>query len=132
MGNDKFSNLYEKFPQLLPEKSIIECDDGLYQIIKEMLGAIKIYQDADLEKLNFFPVIFNSIKVKYGGLEIDYSGGDGVIQHIVDFTKKLSFKTCELCGKVGSLYCSTKWMHWSHKKTLCNKHAIELFYYTLT
>jgi len=51
MGNDKFSNLYEKFPQLLPEKSIIECDDGLYQIIKEMLGAIKIYQDADLEKL---------------------------------------------------------------------------------
>ena len=132
MGNDKFSNLYEKFPQLLPEKNIIECGDGLYQIIKEMFGALKIYQDADLEKLNFFPVIFNSIKVKYGGLQVEYSGGDEIIKHIVEITKQLSFKTCEMCGGKGSLYCSTKWMHWSHKKTLCNKHAVHLFYYTIT
>ena len=131
MGDDKFSELYKKYPKLLPEKNIIDCGGGLYQIIKEMFGAIKIYQDVDLEKSQLPPIVFNSIKIKYGGLEIDYSGGDGVIQHIVDFTKKLSFKTCESCGKIGKLYCSTKWMHWSNKKTLCNKHAVELFYYSI-
>ena len=132
MGNDELSELYRKYPELLPKKNIIKCGKGLYKIIEEMLGAINIYQDANLEKSKTLPVVFNTIEARYSGLEIDYSGGNGVVRHIVSFTEKLSFKTCELCGKVGSLYCSTKWMHWSHKKTLCNKHAVELFYYTLT
>ena len=38
-----------------------------------------------------------------------------------------SFKIVSL----GNLYCSTKWLHWSAKKVLCQNHAIELYYYSL-
>ena len=132
MSINKYVRLYNKFPELLPNKNIIECDVGLYDIIEEMLSAIKIYQDANLGKCNLVPVIFNFITIKFGGLEIDYCGGDEVVQEIVNFTKRISFKTCEICGKMGNLYCSTKWMHWSNKKTLCKKHAVELYYYTIS
>ena len=46
-------------------------------------------------------------------------------------TSILSYKTCEKCGNIGNLYCSTKWLHWSAKKVLCQNHAIELYYYSL-
>ena len=132
MGTNKFSPLYNKFPELLLEKNIIQCDEGLYITIAEMLAAIKVYQDANLGKCDLIPTVFNIIESKYGVLNIDYCGGDEVVEHIVNFTKKISFKTCERCGKMGQLYCSTKWMHWSHKKTLCKEHAIELYYYAIT
>ena len=132
MGNNKFSPLYNKFSELLLEKDIIQCDEGLYNTIAEMLAAVKVYQDANLGKCDLIPTVFNIIESKHGVLNIDYCGGDEVVEHIVDFTKKISFKTCERCGKMGQLYCSTKWMHWSKKKTLCKKHAIELYYYSIT
>ena len=132
MGIDKLSSLYTKFPGLLLEKNIIKCDEGLYNTVAEMLAAIKVYQDSNMGKYNLIPTVFNIIESKHGVLNIDYSGGDEVVEHIVDFTKKISFKTCEQCGKIGQLYCSTKWTHWSHKKTLCKTHAIKLFYYAIT
>tara|TARA_R110000824_G_scaffold114432_1_gene264939 strand:- start:388 stop:786 length:399 start_codon:yes stop_codon:yes gene_type:complete len=132
MGTNKFSLLYNKFPELLIEKNVIKCNEGLYDTVAEMLAAIKIYQDANLGKSNLTPTVFNAIESKYGVLNIDYSGGDEVVWHIVDFTKRISFKTCEVCGKMGELYCSSKWMHWSDKKTLCKDHAVKLFYYIIT
>ena len=132
MGIKKFSNLYNKFNELLLEKDIIECDIGLYQIIEEMLAATKIYQDANLGTSSLIPVVFNSINTKHGCLLVDYCGGDEVVQHIVNFTEKISYKTCEMCGNIGQLYCSSKWTKWSNKKTLCHKHAVELFYYQIT
>ena len=126
------SDLYKEFPELLSQKNVIDCNEGLYETILEMLGAIKLYQDANLNKSDLMPTIFKSIKSQHGWLDIEYIGGDEVVQHIIDFTKLLSFKTCELCGKMGNLYCSTKWMHWSEKKTLCQEHAVELYYYTIS
>ena len=127
-----FDELYKKYSELLPDKEIINCDIGLYLIINEMLAAIKIYQDVNLGKSNLIPTVFDLIESKHGVLNIEYCGGDEVIEHIVNFTRRLSFKTCELCGKIGNLYCSTKWMHWSNKRTLCTTHAVELYYYTLS
>jgi len=132
MGNNKFSPLYNKFPELLLEKNVIKCDEGLYNTVIEMLAAIKVYQDANLGKCDLIPTVFDLIESKYGVLNIEYCGGDEVVEHIVNFTKKISFKTCERCGKMGQLYCSTKWMHWSNKKTLCKQHAVNLYYYTIT
>jgi hypothetical protein len=126
------SDLYKEFPELLVQKNIIECNEGLCNTILEMLGAIKLYQDANLNKYDLTPTIFKSIKSRHGWLDIEYVGGDEVIEHIVNFTRRLSFKTCDLCGKIGNLYCSTKWMHWSNKRTLCTTHAVELYYYTLS
>ena len=132
MGTNKFSPLYNKFPELLLEKNIIKCNEGLSNIILEMLAAIKIYQDANLGRSDLIPTVFNLIEVKFGGLNIDYCGGDEIVEHIVNFTERISFKTCELCGKMGEIYCSTKWMHWSKKKSLCKQHAVELYYYTIS
>ena len=132
MKVNTLSDLYKEFPELLSQKNIIDCNEGLCETILEMLGAIKLYQDANLNKCDLTPTIFKSIKSQHGWLDIEYVGGDEVIEHIVNFTRRLSFKTCELCGKMGNLYCSTKWMHWSNKRTLCITHAVELYYYKLS
>jgi len=131
MGSEKFRTLYKKYPELLSDNTTIDCDEGLYAIIEEMLIAIKTYQDVNLGTTSLIPTVINFIEIKFGVLNIDYSGGDELVQHVVNFAKKISFKTCELCGNIGELYCSTRWLHWSHKKTLCKQHAIEYFYYTL-
>lgn len=131
MAKSKFHNLYQRFPELLPTTDIIECGEGLYAIIEELVSTVHLYHDANLGVSSLIPVIFNSIKTKYGVLDIDYYGGDEVIQHLVVYTKKISFKTCEVCGNIGELYCSSKFLHWSYKKTLCKNHAIEYFYYTI-
>jgi hypothetical protein len=126
-----FEKLYKNFPELLSDPNIIEIDDGWYIIVEDMLSAIKIYQEMNLGKSSLIPTLFTKIKAKQGWLEIEYSGGDEVVAEIVKFCRILSFKTCEVCGKIGQLYCSEKWMHWSNKKTLCTDHAVKLFYYTL-
>ena len=131
MSSKKFRTLYKKYPELLTDNTTINCDEGLYVIIEEMLIAIKTYQDVNLGTTSLIPTVINFIEVKFGVLNIGYSGGDELVQHVINFAKKISFKTCEACGNIGELYCSTKWLHWSRKKTLCKQHAIEYFYYTL-
>tara|TARA_Y100000034_G_C6831033_1_gene375102 strand:+ start:389 stop:787 length:399 start_codon:yes stop_codon:yes gene_type:complete len=132
MNNEQYYELHKKYSELLPEENIIDCGKGLYEIIDEMLAAIKIYQDANLGTSSLIPTVFNLLEIKYGCLSITYSGGDDIVRRIVDFTEKISYKTCEICGKIGELYCSSKWMKWSDKKTLCNEHAARMLYYTLT
>ena len=126
------SKLNEKYSDLLESSNIINVDPGWYQIINEMLAAIKIYQDVNLGKCDLVPTVFDVIKTKHGWLDVQYCGGDEVIAEIVKFSRILSFKTCEKCGKMGNLYCSAKWMHWSNKRTLCTSHAVELYYYTIS
>ena len=87
--------------------------------------------------INLFPEIdyldfkITSIKQKFGGLEIETKNSDLELDTILRATSVLSFKTCEKCGNIGNLYCSSKWLHWSDKKVLCQTHAVELYYYSL-
>tara|TARA_Y100000310_G_C20370852_1_gene663422 strand:+ start:149 stop:550 length:402 start_codon:yes stop_codon:yes gene_type:complete len=131
MDNRENILLYEKYKSLLGITPI-HCDIGWDKILDEMLSAIKIYMDVNQEKYSIPPIIFTSIKEKFGVLEIMAEGGDEVTQEIINFTIKLSYKTCEFCGKIGLLYCSTKWLHWSFTKTLCKNHAVSLLYYNIT
>ena len=122
--------IYEKYPLLFP-KNTIQCNQGWLKIIEEMSAAIQIYIDFELGS-DVPQVVFTEIKERFGVLQISYTGGDRIVNHIVELCKKLSYKTCELCGKIGDLYCSTKWRKWCNTKTICEEHAIELFYYRLT
>ena len=72
-----------------------------------------------------------SMKQKTGILMIDCEGGDNLVKEIIDFTERLSYNTCEICGKEGKLYASDKWAKWSNYKTLCKHHAIQFYYYEI-
>ena len=122
--------IYEKYPKQFPKNSI-DCNTGWLKIIDEMCATIQIYIDFEIgDKVS--QVEFVEIIESHGVLDIVYTGGDKVVKHVVELCKRLSYKTCEYCGKIGNLYCSTKWRKWSNTKTLCEKHAIEFFYYRLT
>ena len=129
--SSKIKILREDYPTLINDDTEIKYDEGWHNIVEGMLAALKVYEDANLGKSNLTPVYISKIESKFGALDIEFEGGDDVVQEIVIFSKTLSFKTCEKCGKLGKLYCSTKWMKWSYKKTLCTAHAVELYYYSI-
>ena len=120
----EYSNLFE-------DDAIIQVDEGWDVIVKDMLVTIQLHEKVNLENYGFAPTKFNFIKTTHGWLDIEYTGGDEISHEVINFSRILSFKTCELCGKIGQLYCDAKWMHWSNKKTLCKTHAIKLYYYSL-
>ena len=124
---NKFQEIYKKYPEQFL-KNVINCEEGWFPMIDEMCSTIQTYLSFDVTA-RATPITFTKIKEKYGVLSISYEGGDPVIERIIKYTQKISYKTCEYCGDEGDLYCSTKWRNWSKTKTLCQKHAIELFYY---
>jgi hypothetical protein len=124
--------LYEKYSDLIEEEKAIKVPDGWETIVQEMLEAVNVYQKMEIDKDKNISTLFTKIKNNNGWLDIEYEGGDFVIDEIVRFARTLSFKKCEICGIMNSkIYCSTKWMHWSYKKTLCKSHAVELYYYRI-
>tara|TARA_Y100001938_G_scaffold139307_1_gene205993 strand:+ start:964 stop:1353 length:390 start_codon:yes stop_codon:yes gene_type:complete len=124
--------LYEKYSDLIDEQNAIKIPAGWETIVQEMLEAVKVYEMMEVDKPDYTPTSFTKIKNNNGWLDIEYNGGDYVVDEIARFARILSFKKCEICGIMNSkVYCSTKWMHWSYKKTLCKTHAIELYYYRI-
>jgi len=121
--------LYDKYPSLLPKNSI-KCKAGWYNVINQMCAAIQVYVDNDISGMKINPQ-FEYIRERYGVLDIRVSNGDDIVKLIANSCEKLSYHTCEYCGTKGELYCSSKYKSWSHFKTLCLNHAIELFYYKL-
>ena len=128
----KNKDFYDIYFEVLSPDAIIRVDPGWYQIVEEMMAAIKVYQDVNLIEYNLAPVYFKKITCNSGWLDVEYTGGDEVVQHIINYSRRMSFKICEVCGSLGNLYCSDKYMKWSHKRTLCVKHAIELSHYKMT
>jgi len=125
------TDLYNEYPKQFIKNSI-SCDDGWLDIISEMCAAIQIYLDYDgrddLEQVKFI-----EIKNRFGCLDISYTGGDEVTEHIIKYCERLSWKICSVCGGAdATLFCSTKWRNWGYTKTLCEHHAIKLFYYRLS
>jgi len=126
---DSVHKIYKKYPNLFP-KNCIDCQAGWYDIIDQMCAAIKVYIENEIFDQNIQPQ-FTRIREHLGVLDIEINGGDEIVKLIVQACEKLSYHTCEFCGDEGELYCSSKWRQWSHFKTLCLDHAIELFYYRL-
>ena len=129
--SDKIKTLRKEYPTLITDSTVIKYEEGWHNIVEGMIAAVKVYEEANLEKPDWVPVVFSKIESKFGALDVEFEGGDEITQEIIIFSKTLSFKTCEKCGKLGKLYCSTKWMKWSHKKILCTAHAVELYYYSI-
>ncbi len=89
-----------------------ECRDGWYNLIDGLCSKIL---EVDSE------VIAVQVKEKFGGLRF-YIGGvkrevSEKIYSIIDEYEELSYKICEICGKVGKLNNEGYWL-----KTRCNIH----------
>jgi hypothetical protein len=49
----------------------------------------------------YYPVKFDQIKEKYGGLRVYFSGGDDYVEGVVGMAEEYSYKVCEVCGNSG-------------------------------
>lgn len=131
MSVKEYKDLHNKYLHYFSDDSEkkITCNTGWYKIINDMLAAIDLYYtklkpDDDIE-----PVFISKIEEKFGCLNVDYEGGDEIVEAMMFYTRTMSFFLCEYCGEPGELHCSSKHARWSYVKTLCIKHAIEKKYY---
>lgn len=126
MKNDLQQKLYYEYPSLFEnkDKSIkescmawgIDCDIGWYNILSNLCWMIaqheqnieirkKYLEKNDPEKLKslpeYFPVKFDQIKQKFGGLRVYFSGGDQFVEGLVAMAESISYSICESCGDKG-------------------------------
>ena len=123
MNSELENQLYEKYPQLFVNKDKtpmqspmcfgIETGEGWYEIVSSLCWMIKQHEDSiiwqtkwtqqtDPEyKSNYFPVKFDQIKEKYGGLRVYFSGGDQYVEGLVSMAEAMSYHICDVCGNKG-------------------------------
>jgi hypothetical protein len=122
--NEKsWDTLYEKYPDIFsnihktPMESCMswgcECNLGWYDILSSLCQMIKGYEEnivwqteykqkTDPEyKSDYFPVKFDQVKEKFGGLRVYFSGGDDYVSGLVSMAEAMSYKICEVCGEKG-------------------------------
>jgi len=118
--------LYDKYPQLFSNKDKgiqsscmawgCEIGNGWYEILSSVCWMIsqhernkednkKYLEKNDAERLaslpEYFPVKFDQVKEKYGGLRLYFSGGDDYVEGLVSMAEAISYKICEVCGNKG-------------------------------
>lgn len=131
---DKYPNLFEnrlKSPRESPMGFGIECNLGWFDIISSLCWMIRQHEDNkkwrkeyleknDPEKLavepEYFPVKFDQVKEKYGGLRLYFSGGDEYVEGLVSMAEAISYYVCEICGNRGEAN-KGGWI-----RTLCDQH----------
>jgi hypothetical protein len=126
MDQELQNKLYEKYPQFFVNKDKtpmespmcfgIEVGNGWYQILSNVCWMIRQHEDNkrwrkkyleenDPEKLaaepEYFPVKFDQVKEKYGGLRLYFSGGDDYVEGLVSMAEAISYYVCEICGNKG-------------------------------
>ena len=108
MTEKSWDTLYEKYPDLFSNIDNkhscmafgIECNIGWYDILSSVCYRIKHYEKN--KKSDYYPVTFDQIKEKWGGLRIYNSGGDDYVDGLITMAEEISYKICERCGCPGS------------------------------
>lgn len=127
MDQELQDKLYEKYPQFFSNKDKgiqsscmawgCDCGNGWHDLISCLCWMIrqhennkkwrkKYLEENEPERLKqepeYFPVKFDQIKEKYGGLRAYFSGGDDYVKGLVSMAEAMSYKICEVCGEQGS------------------------------
>jgi hypothetical protein len=120
------NQLFEKYPDLFSNRTKTrmescmswgcEIGDGWYDLLSSVCWRIlqhekniserisvrnKYGTPNDQSDLYYFPVKFDQIKEKFGGLRIYYSGGDDYVEGVTSMAEEYSYKVCEVCGNAG-------------------------------
>ena len=125
MDQELQDKLFEKYPELFSNRTKspmescmswgIECNNGWYELLSSLCWRIfqheKNIEDrkrilADKpekiqEELDYFPVKFDQVKEKYGGLRVYFTGGDDYVEGVIGMAEEYSYKICEVCGNSG-------------------------------
>jgi len=119
MQNDLQNELYEKYPKLFENRHKpvtescmafgVECGDGWYVILSNLCQEIAQHEKniSDQQKHfpeetgDYWPVRFDQIKEKFGGLRVYYTGGDEFVRGLVSMADAISYSVCEACGEKG-------------------------------
>jgi hypothetical protein len=125
MDQELQDKLFEKYPELFSNRTKspmescmswgIECNNGWYELLSSLCWRIfqheKNIEDrkrilADQpekikEELAYFPVKFDQVKEKYGGLRVYFTGGDDYVEGVIGMAEEYSYKICEVCGNSG-------------------------------
>ena len=113
---NKYENLIKKYQHLFTNGNLepvtmfgIECADGWYFLISELLNHIDQYFH---HKYKGVPEGFQitQIKEKFGDLRIYADGADNAVWELIRFTENLSHKTCEYCGSNQNILKSSGWI----------------------
>ena len=119
------NQLYEKYPDLFSNRNKsrmescmcwgCEVGNGWYELLSSVCWRIcqhekniedtkRILADQPEKikaELEYFPVKFDQVKEKYGGLRIYFTGGDDYVDGIISMAEEYSYKVCEVCGNAG-------------------------------
>lgn len=90
-------------------------DEGWWPIVDALCAEIQRH----INRNNVKQVVALQVKEKFGGLRFYYSGGDAVIDGMVQMAESWAVRTCEKCGSPGEPR-DTSWI-----KTLCENHYKE-------
>jgi hypothetical protein len=116
--------LFEKYPKLFVKTEAITCEDGWFNIIKELCEKIQNHIDKEEEVQTR---IFKIVNL-YGGLHINaFTDSCEVIEDYIEEAEAKAASTCEFTGLPGELYCRGSLYHVTTARkakelhlTLCN------------
>jgi len=124
---EKYPNLFSNKDKGIKASCMawgIECNNGWYELLSSVCWRISQYekniedhkkylakQNKDIQQdfgikiegdePEYFPVKFDQVKEKYGGLRIYFSGGDDYVEGVIGMAEEYSYKICEVCGNAG-------------------------------
>ena len=121
MSPEKTKQLLEKYEHLCAldhrgRQLRFHCDDGWFDIIDSFFSVLAAFVKDNYTTTPPDKFKVHTVKEKFGGLRIYFEGGtDPYIDGAVRLAETLSYKTCEVTGKPGTLHKSKNgWL-----KTLC-------------
>ena len=101
----------DKSELIKPMQFGIECGDGWYWILDNLMSSILHYQKCNSHrKGNDKFIRVRQIKEKFGRLEFYFSGGDDLIEGMVWLATQMSYKTCEYCGSTENVGRTKGWI----------------------
>lgn len=113
---EELRELLDQKELVLPIQFGIECGDGWYMLLEQLMRSIESHLDPENSwpRKERIPLQITQIKEKWGGLRFYYDGGDDIVTGMVRLSENLSYHICERCGSTKNVTQTKGWI-----KSLC-------------